>query len=62
MENIKKIQVKSGYTLSCAEVGQGMPIVLIHGLFLNHTAFEQQIKALENRARIISIDIHGHGQ
>ncbi len=62
METIKKIQVKSGSTLSYVEVGQGLPIILIHGLFLDRTAFEHQIQAFADRARIIAIDIHGHGQ
>jgi 3-oxoadipate enol-lactonase len=62
MKTIKKIQVKSGSSLSYTEVGQGNPIILIHGLFLDHTAFEQQIKAVSGQARIIAIDIHGHGE
>jgi 3-oxoadipate enol-lactonase len=61
MNTTKKIQVKSGASLSYAEVGQGIPLILIHGLFLDHTAFEQQIKAVAGQARIIAIDIHGHG-
>jgi 3-oxoadipate enol-lactonase len=62
MKTIKKIQVKSGSSLSYRSVGQGIPIILIHGLFLDHTAFEQQIKAIAGQARIIAIDIHGHGE
>jgi 3-oxoadipate enol-lactonase len=61
MEPMKKVQVKSGATLSYVEVGQGLPIVLIHGLFFDHTVFEQQIKAFAGQARMIAIDIHGHG-
>jgi 3-oxoadipate enol-lactonase len=62
METIKKIQVKSGSTLSYVEVGQGTPVILIHGLFLDRTAFAQQIKAFADQARIVAIDIHGHGE
>jgi 3-oxoadipate enol-lactonase len=62
MEVVKKIQVKSGSTLSYVDVGQGVPVILIHGLFLDHTAFDRQIKAFEGQARIIAIDIHGHGE
>jgi 3-oxoadipate enol-lactonase len=61
MEIVNKIQVKSGSTLGYVDVGEGMPIILIHGLFLDHTAFESQIAAFADRARIIVIDIHGHG-
>jgi 3-oxoadipate enol-lactonase len=62
MEAVKKVQVKSGSTLNYVDIGQGIPVILIHGLFLDHTAFEQQIKAFEGQARIIAIDIHGHGR
>jgi 3-oxoadipate enol-lactonase len=61
MKPIAQIQVKSGSTLSYVDVGSGLPIVLIHGLFLDHTAFEDQIEVLADRYRIIAIDIHGHG-
>jgi 3-oxoadipate enol-lactonase len=61
MKPIAQIQVKSGSTLSYVDIGNGLPIVLIHGLFLDHTAFESQIKAFADRYRIIAIDIHGHG-
>jgi 3-oxoadipate enol-lactonase len=62
MKITKKVKVKSGSTLSYADIGQGIPIILIHGLFLDRTAFEYQIKAFESQARIIAIDIHGHGE
>jgi 3-oxoadipate enol-lactonase len=61
MKTTNKALVKSGSTLSYLDVGQGEPIILIHGLFLDHTAFEEQIEAFSNRYRIIAIDIHGHG-
>jgi 3-oxoadipate enol-lactonase len=62
MEAVKKVQVKSGSTLSYVDFGQGVPVILIHGLFLDRSAFEQQIKTFEGQARIIAIDIHGHGE
>jgi 3-oxoadipate enol-lactonase len=61
MNNIQKIRVKSGATLGYVDIGKGLPIILIHGLFLDHTAFEDQIKAFESQYRMIAIDIHGHG-
>ena len=60
MNTIQTIHVKSGSTLGYVDIGQGLPIVLIHGLFLDHTAFESQIQAFADRYRIIAIDIHGH--
>jgi 3-oxoadipate enol-lactonase len=61
MNTIQTIRVKSGSTLGYVDIGQGLPIVLIHGLFLDHTAFESQIQAFADRYRVIAIDIHGHG-
>jgi 3-oxoadipate enol-lactonase len=68
MNPIEQLRVKSGATLGYMDIGKGLPIVLIHGLFLDHTAFEDQIQALAvrvachgNRYRMIAIDIHGHG-
>jgi 3-oxoadipate enol-lactonase len=61
MKTIDKIQVKSGSTLGYVDVGEGIPIILIHGLFLDHTAFAEQIDTVNDRYRIIAIDIHGHG-
>jgi 3-oxoadipate enol-lactonase len=61
MTTIREIQVKSGATLSYVDLGQGTPVILIHGLFLDRTAFEHQIQALSSQARIIAIDLHGHG-
>jgi pimeloyl-ACP methyl ester carboxylesterase len=61
MEIVNKIQVKSGSTLGYVDVGEGIPIILIHGLFLDHTAFAEQIDTFNDRHRMIGIDIHGHG-
>lgn len=61
MKTTNKVRVQSGSTLSYVDIGQGVPIILIHGLFLDHTAFESQIDAFADRYRIIAIDIHGHG-
>jgi pimeloyl-ACP methyl ester carboxylesterase len=61
MNTIQKIRVKSGSTLGYVDIGAGIPIILIHGLFLDHTAFESQIQEFKDRYRIIAIDIHGHG-
>jgi 3-oxoadipate enol-lactonase len=61
METVKQIVVQSGATLGYVDVGEGLPIVLIHGLFLDHRAFEAQITEFSQQARVIAIDIHGHG-
>jgi 3-oxoadipate enol-lactonase len=56
----KKIRVQSGSVLSYVDTEKGQPIIFIHGLFLDHTAFQEQIEAFGKRARIIAINIHGH--
>jgi 3-oxoadipate enol-lactonase len=56
------IRVKSGSTLNYLDIGEGQPIIFIHRLFLDHTAFREQIESFGKRARIIAIDIHGHGE
>jgi 3-oxoadipate enol-lactonase len=61
MTTPQKNQVKSGATLSYVDVGQGIPVILIHGLFLDYTAFAHQIQTFSNQVRIIAIDVHGHG-
>jgi 3-oxoadipate enol-lactonase len=55
------VKLKSGATLAYTDVGAGLPIILIHGLFLDRTAFDAQIRRFAGQARIIAIDIHGHG-
>jgi pimeloyl-ACP methyl ester carboxylesterase len=55
MNPIEQLRVKSGATLGYVDIGQGLPIVLIHGLFLDHTAFEEQIRAFADRYRIIAL-------
>jgi 3-oxoadipate enol-lactonase len=61
MNTTQSVRVKSGAKLSYVDVGQGLPVILIHGLFLDDTAFEAQIQAFADRYRIIALDIHGHG-
>ncbi len=61
METVKQIVVQSGATLGYVDVGEGLPIIMIHGLFLDHRAFEAQITEFSQQARVIAIDIHGHG-
>lgn len=43
-------------------VGQGEPIVLIHGLGGSHEDWEFQMDALQQQYRVIRFDLRGHGQ
>lgn len=51
--------------LSTYYLDQGIgdvPIILIHGLSLDHTMWNPQIDALKDKFRVIAYDVRGHGQ
>jgi len=39
-----------------------VPIILIHGMALDHTMWNPQINVLKDKFRVIAYDIRGHGQ
>jgi 3-oxoadipate enol-lactonase len=49
------------YMLRYVDVGAGTPVVLIHGLAGDHTAWLAQIEALRQRYRVIAFDNRGAG-
>lgn len=42
--------------------GQGLPVVLIHGMALDHQMWLPQIQALETGFRVVASDLRGHGR
>src|SRR5438132_9221571 len=42
--------------------GDGPPIVLVHGLLMDHTMFDPQVEALRDRYRVVAPDLRGHGR
>lgn len=42
--------------------GDGLPVVLAHGYFMDRTMFEPQVDALRGRYRLITYDERGHGE
>src|SRR4051794_41761866 len=53
----------NGQRLFYEEAGSGEPVVVFsHGLFMDHTMFEPQVRALSDRWRCIAWDERGHGQ
>ncbi|MDR9797637.1 alpha/beta hydrolase [Aeribacillus pallidus] len=44
------------------DVGKGEPVILIHGVGLDLTMWEQQVYALSSQYRVISYDMMGHGK
>ena len=51
-----------GATLSVNDIGQGLPILLVHGFPLDHTMWRQQLEVLSHDYRCISPDLRGFGQ
>jgi 3-oxoadipate enol-lactonase len=50
------------YTLRYLDVGSGTPVVLIHGLAGDHTAWLAQIEVLRRDYRVIAFDNRGAGE
>lgn len=42
--------------------GQGSPVLLVHGLGSSSRDWEYQIPELQDRHRVIAVDVRGHGQ
>jgi len=47
--------------LAYREMGQGKPVVLIHGIGLQTAAWLSQIDALSQTHSVIAVDMPGHG-
>ena len=48
--------------MSARIFGLGEPVVLLHGVGLDQTIWEHQVRALEGRHRVITYDLLGHGR
>ncbi len=44
------------------EWGEGAPIVLVHGLSLDHRSWHYQYVDLADRFRLVGVDLRGHGR
>jgi pimeloyl-ACP methyl ester carboxylesterase len=49
-----------GYPVAYADAGAGEPVVLIHGAFVDHRFWQQQIDALARTHRVIAPSMHRH--
>ena len=50
-----------GWRLAYEEQGDGPPLLLLHGLLMDHTVLAPQIEALKGSYRVITPDLRGHG-
>ena len=51
-----------GTELFYEDVGDGRPVVLVHGWSASHEFFEPQFTALKDSYRVIGVDLRGHGK
>ena len=58
---LKNIDV-SDATLSILDVGQGSPILFVHGFPLDHTMWREQVAELSRDFRCVAPDLRGFGQ
>lgn len=57
------IEVEKGVQVYVEDVGDGKPVVFIHGWPLNHKSFESQMNELPKHGyRFIGIDLRGYGK
>ena len=48
--------------LSCAEIGDGPPLIILHGLFGWKRNWAGIAKALSDNHRVFTLDLRNHGQ
>jgi pimeloyl-ACP methyl ester carboxylesterase len=52
----------NGINLAYDDVGQGEPIIFIHGIFVSRTAWQPQVNYFARTHRVITLDLRGHGE
>jgi 3-oxoadipate enol-lactonase len=60
-QRVARIQI-GDIAVAVSEVGQGPPVVLLHGLACGQRMWRHQIRALKQRYRVIAYDQRGHGR
>lgn len=48
--------------LAYEDVGEGVPVVLLHGFPFNRTLWREQVEALRESHRVVTPDLRGHGE
>jgi 3-oxoadipate enol-lactonase len=52
----------NGIDIAYTDEGSGTPLVLIHGYPLSRRMWDPQVQGLSSDARVIAIDLRGHGE
>jgi pimeloyl-ACP methyl ester carboxylesterase len=58
-DNVKTVEV-NGYPLAYTEAGNGSPVVIIHGAWVDHRLFLPQAAALSRQHRVILVSLRHH--
>jgi pimeloyl-ACP methyl ester carboxylesterase len=57
------VRTSDGVRLHVAEYGSGpLTVVLLHGWTLDHRLWRRQVEDLEDKVRILAVDLRGHGR
>ena len=59
---VEHFTTSDGETIAYRDVGDGTPLVMVHGWSQSGAMFHHQVKALSRRHRVIAMDQRGHGE
>jgi len=51
-----------GWQYAYSDEGSGPPVVLLHGLEMDRSLFDNQVEALRGTYRVVTLDAPGHGE
>jgi 3-oxoadipate enol-lactonase len=51
----------NGINIDYTDEGKGTPVILVHAFALNQTMWDAQVTALQDRYRVITVDMRGFG-
>jgi non-heme chloroperoxidase len=55
------IELSTGATVAVTDVGEGPPLLLLHGVCMSRHFFARNIDALAASHRVVALDFRGHG-
>jgi pimeloyl-ACP methyl ester carboxylesterase len=58
---LKTLDTNKGTTIAYRELGEGKPVVLVHGFLGDRHYWDHVIEPLAKKYRVIAIDLPGHG-